>query len=99
MKFWGLKVSVVLLATSFVTSFVPMPTTSIQQQLYHKATTRISASGSKPVTVSGPPKETKPDYENIHGPFGKALDRVLLTMFRTALADKVGVDSNLPKVR
>ena len=51
-----------------------------------------------PGTVKGPDLETKPDYENIHGPLGKTMDSVFLTMFRTEMAEKVGVDSSLPKV-
>lgn len=41
--------------------------------------------------------ETKPDYENIHGPLGKTLDSIFLYVFRTRLAQYVGVDSKLPK--
>ncbi len=49
--------------------------------------------------VQGPDKETKPDYENIHGPLGELLDRIFLVVFRSKLAENVGVDSSLPKVR
>jgi hypothetical protein len=52
-----------------------------------------------PSFVQGPDKETKPDYENIHGPLGKLLDRIFLVVFRSKLAENVGVDSSLPKVR
>jgi hypothetical protein len=52
---------------------------------------------TRPRTVDGPDKATKPDYENIHGPLGKTLDRTFLTIFRTNMAEKVGVDSSLPK--
>lgn len=48
-------------------------------------------------TVKGPDVETKPDYEQIHGPLGKTLDRLFLTIFRTRMAEHVGVDSSLPK--
>ena len=48
--------------------------------------------------VAGPPKDTRPDYENIHGPLGKFADRVFMTVFRTKLAEHVGIDSSLPKV-
>lgn len=54
---------------------------------------------ASPFFVSGPDAETKPDYDNIHGPMGKAVDDVLLSMFRTRLAEQVGVDSDKPKVR
>ena len=53
---------------------------------------------ASPFFVSGPDAETKPDYDNIHGPMGKAVDDVLLSMFRTRLAEQVGVDSDKPKV-
>lgn len=53
----------------------------------------------KPYFVPGPPAETRPDYENIHGPMGKAVDDVFLAMFRTKLAEQVGVDSDKPLVR
>lgn len=49
-------------------------------------------------TVAGPPLDDKPDYQNIHGPLGKTLDKVFLTVFRSKMAEKVGVDSSLPKV-
>ena len=48
--------------------------------------------------VVGPDPETKPDYENIHGPLGKEVDRVFLKMFRSSLAKNTGLDSSLPKV-
>jgi hypothetical protein len=51
-----------------------------------------------PGIAKGPDLETKPDYENIHGPLGKTLDSVFLSIFRTEMAEKVGVDSSLPKV-
>lgn len=53
----------------------------------------------KASVVSGPPIETKPDYENIHGPLGKGIDNVFMKMFRSRLADQVGIDSELPQVR
>lgn len=48
-------------------------------------------------TVMGPPLETKPDYENIHGPLGLLADKVFMSVFRTKMATKVGIDSQLPK--
>ena len=50
-----------------------------------------------PQTIPGPPIETKPDYENIHGPLGKTVDDIFLSVFRSKLAERVGVDSKLPK--
>jgi len=52
--------------------------------------------GKKRWTVEGPSLETKPDYENIHGPLGKSLDYTFMALFRSKLAEKVGVDSKLP---
>jgi hypothetical protein len=49
-------------------------------------------------TVMGPPVETKPDYERMHGPLGKIMDKVFMTVFRTQMANKIGMDSQLPKV-
>lgn len=46
--------------------------------------------------VAGPDSTTKPDYDNIHGPFGKQLDTILLKMFRSSLAKNLGIDSALP---
>lgn len=50
-------------------------------------------------TEPGPPQETKPDYANIHGPMGKEIDDIFLSMFRTKLSEQVGIDSDKPKVR
>ena len=47
--------------------------------------------------VPGPSIETKPDYDNIHGPFGKTLDKVFLKLFRSKLAENIGIDSKLPQ--
>lgn len=48
-------------------------------------------------TVMGPPPETKPDYETIHGPLGRLADKVFMAVFRIQMANKVGIDSKLPK--
>jgi hypothetical protein len=48
--------------------------------------------------VLGPPRETKPDYENIHGPLGKSVDNLFMKIFREQLAYHLGFDSDLPKV-
>jgi len=47
--------------------------------------------------IDGPPLETKPDYDNIHGPLGKTVDGIFLSIFRMKMAEKVGFDSDLPK--
>jgi len=49
-----------------------------------------------PGFIAGPPLETKPQYEDIHGPLGAFLDRLFLIVFRSKMAEKVGVDSDLP---
>lgn len=46
--------------------------------------------------VEGPPRETRPDYENIHGPLGKTLDTALLKLFRSKMAEAFEMDSQLP---
>jgi hypothetical protein len=77
-------------------------TSSVQQQLSVNETTISSTAASssvviKPGFVSGPSLDTKPDYENIHGPLGKWIDNNLfMTVFRYQLAQKVGVDSAKP---
>lgn len=55
-----------------------------------------SSSMSSSWTIDGPSLETKPDYENIHGPMGKDIDSIFLSLFRSKMAEKIGVDSNLP---
>lgn len=47
-------------------------------------------------TIQGPCIEDRPDYENIHGPLGKDVDRFFLNLFRSRMVEQVGVDSNLP---
>lgn len=52
---------------------------------------------SSPGVIDGPPLETKPDYDKIHGPLGPFVDnQVFLRVFRFRMAEKVGVDSDLP---
>ena len=46
--------------------------------------------------IDGPPQETKPNYEEINGPLGPAIDRLFLSIFRSKMAEKVGIDSKLP---
>jgi hypothetical protein len=48
--------------------------------------------------IQGPPRDTKPDYGNIHGPMGKMVDQILLRIFRSRMAEHIGVDSKLPQV-
>ena len=74
-------------------------TPGLTKRIQHSPTKVYQSSSTKPYFVSGPDADTKPDYENMHGPMGKAIDNVLLSMFRTRLAEQVGVDSDKPKVR
>ena len=50
-----------------------------------------------PFFIDGPSPETKPNYEKIHGPLGPARDKLFLQIFRSKMAEKVGIDSKLPK--
>ncbi|GKY92754.1 hypothetical protein MPSEU_000245400 [Mayamaea pseudoterrestris] len=43
--------------------------------------------------IRGPPRETKPDYENIVGPLGRKIDKLFLTVFRKALAEHTQLNS------
>lgn len=49
-----------------------------------------------PGFIAGPPLDTKPRYEEIHGPLGPFLDRLFLIVFRSKMAEKIGIDSDLP---
>ena len=39
--------------------------------------------------IDGPPLETKPNYDEIHGPLGRAVDRLLLSFFRIKMAERL----------
>lgn len=93
MSSFALVVGVLLSAT-----FVPASTAFVHQSYGSPSRTR-SALGlaDRPYFVPGPPAEDKPDFDNIHGPMGKVVDDVFLSMFRTRLAEQVGVDSDKPK--
>lgn len=96
-----------LIASSF--SFAPTATRRHSQpiELHSTASDETSTSLNKQQvvvkkpqlsrTVIGPPLETKPDYENIHGPLGPLADKVFMIVFRNQMAKKVGIDSKLPK--
>ena len=77
-------------------SFVPDLPVGRSGRPIHSAP--ASSETSKSRTVMGPPIETKPDYEKMHGPLGKTMDKVFMTVFRTKMANKIGIDSQLPKV-
>ena len=74
--------------------FMPLPTTTALRRNLGRCN-----GFTNPNIVEGPPIETKPDYEKIHGPLGPTLDKVFLTVFRTKMAEQIGpqYDSKLPK--
>lgn len=71
------------------------PKSSLAANSTRQTPKKINA--AKFAVTEGPDPSTKPDYENIHGPLGKTLDKLFLYVFRTKLAEHVGVDSKLPK--
>ena len=76
------------------------PPTGQQEQPKPQATPETKAkkfNAAKFAVTEGPDLASKPDYENIHGPLGKTLDDIFLYVFRSKLAEHVGVDSKLPK--
>jgi hypothetical protein len=56
----------------------------------------LSSASFSSSLVPGPPHETKPDYDTIHGPLGQYCDDVFQSVFRTKLSEYAGFDSNLP---
>ena len=50
----------------------------------------------QPLFIPGPPAETKPNYDEIHGALGETVDMALMSLFRSRLAERVGVDSDRP---
>ena len=83
------------LTTIKIKTKVILPTTKVPTST--RVPTATSAAISSKKTTIGPDLKTKPDYENIHGPLGKIVDDIFLSVFRTNLAYYVGVDSNYPK--
>lgn len=59
-------------------------------------TTIRRTSSSVQAFVEGPSRDTRPDYENIHGPMGKTVDNLILKVFRGKMAEHFGFDSDLP---
>ena len=62
--------------------------TSVHSSLQRRNPSCFVASKS-PAWVGGTDPTTKPDYENIVGPFGRWVDHVCLTVFRNQLRDQV----------
>jgi len=48
---------------------------------------------SAKATTMGPDPSTKPDYENIVGPLGRAVDKLFLEVFKHQLCQQVGYES------
>ncbi len=112
--FGGSMRAVVLVASSFLLQwtcllclFLPDRASSFSNVFrrgsQHGSNKLLSALTSRKATrisntVLGPPRETKPDYENIHGPLGKSVDNLFMKIFREQLAYHLGFDSDLPKV-
>lgn len=66
---------------------------------YHKKLNTVNVhESSSDFFVEGPPLETKPNYDEIHGPLGKNLDSLFLKVFRRKMAEQIGseYDSDLP---
>lgn len=56
-----------------------------------------TSSPSRRLLVQGPPIDTKPKYNQIHGPLGKTLDSLFLSIFRTKMEQVTMITSTLPK--
>jgi len=56
--------------------------------------TTAKSPASTATLVPGPPRETKPDYENIIGPLGRIADRLFLVIFRQKLENITGLSSS-----
>jgi hypothetical protein len=69
---------------------------TLQPPILQRRSTALAAASAP--FIQGPPRDTKPDYENIHGPMGKMVDQILLRIFRSRMAEHIGVDSKLPQV-
>ena len=59
-------------------------------------TTTTTNPDSKTAFVGGPPPDTKPDYDSIVGPLGKAVDYLFLHVFKKQLAKHAEIDSTKP---
>lgn len=81
----------------FCRSILHSTTSNEQQRTTTSQCTTTDKQSKLSKTITGPPLETKPDYDKIHGPLGPLADQVFLSVFRTQMADKVGIDSKLPK--
>jgi hypothetical protein len=82
--------------TAFHLSFRNRPRNPIRRSVSTNAD--HNGGTATPRTVVGPSAETKPDYDNIHGPLGPLADLIFKVVFRIKMAEKVGVDSTLSKV-
>ncbi|EJK55179.1 hypothetical protein THAOC_25114 [Thalassiosira oceanica] len=73
-----------LLACSFAAAFQHHPTTHVRRRR-----SPIHRHSSSKGTIDGPPLETKPNYDDIHGPLGGTVDRLLLSYFRIKMAERL----------
>jgi hypothetical protein len=87
-----------LLASESIHAFTPPLIGKTVTTSLCMSSQEVNSTFTRRGTVAGPPLDDKPDYQNIHGPLGKTLDKVFLTVFRSKMAEKIGVDSALPKV-
>lgn len=83
------------LSSRFASSESEFTIHSIPSKTSTAASTVPSAVTSPASTlVPGPPRETKPDYENIIGPLGRTADRLFLIVFRQQLETITGLSSS-----
>ena len=75
-------------------------TTLVASSATSSSSSRNSSSSSSrkdqflKTAVSGPPLETKPDYENIVGPLGRWMDTLFLVIFRQKMAEQAAKAAN-----
>ena len=84
--------SLALLACSFTAAF-QHHSTSTARHARRPSAPRPSRRHSSKGTIEGPPLETKPNYDEVHGPLGRAVDRLLLSFFRVKMAERLGEPS------
>ena len=80
--------------TTDVSTITIRSSSTITTALYNEREAR-PFSGKR--RVQGPSIETKPNYDEIHGPFGKELDSLFLQLFRSKMESITSITSPLPK--
>lgn len=81
-------------STDFITSSTISSSSTITTALYNDIEAR-PFSGKR--RIQGPSIETKPNYDEIHGPLGKELDSLFLQIFRGKMESITNITSPLPK--